>query len=106
MQASQIAESVDSVWVEQQRDDELGVSFGLAAVLDSGAAQGFVRGRVVRGDGDGLLQQPDRPFVVQVQLGQPGEGTVQFASSYQQDDLIRFGDESQIGLVSPLTFFR
>ena len=66
MQSSEIDEGFDRVRVEQQRHDELGVSFGRAAVLDIGAAQRIVCGRVVRGDGDGLLEQPDRPVVVQV----------------------------------------
>ncbi len=106
MQSSKIGEGFDIIRVEQQRDDELGVSFGFAAVLDIGAAQCFVRCRVVRRDGDSLLQQPDRLFIVQMQLRQPGERTVQFAPSYQQDDPIRLGDQRQIGIITMLPFFR
>ena len=49
MQSSELGERFDVVRVQQQRDDELGVSFGLAAVLDVGAAQCPVRRGVVRG---------------------------------------------------------
>ena len=99
--SSKSGERFDVVRIQQQRDNELGVSFGLAAVLDVGAAQCLVRRRVVRGHAHSALQQTDRLGVVQMQLRQPGEGAIELALADEQHQPIRHVDESKIVIILP-----
>ncbi len=106
MQSSELGERFDIVGVQQQRDDELGVPVRLAAVLDVGAPQRPVRSGIVRRGRHGALQQPDRSVVIEVQLRQPGEGTIQLALSDQQDEPIGHGEQIHICVIGALEFFR
>jgi hypothetical protein len=106
MQSSEFGKRFDIVGGQQQRDDELGVRLRFATAVDIGSAQRLVRSRVVRRGRHGALQQPDRPFVIQVQLREPGEGTIQLALSDQQNEPIGHSEQIQICVIGTLEFFR